>query len=260
MCLGFAVSSLEARHRQAQLVVAIVYLGIPLVFLGLTLWISAKADSETFNWQAALIPLALLAAGWWRRGKSRYKPASWRWAGYAMGGVTAMFTSFSTIVLDSASLSMWFLPLGLGGAIIGGALAGYGFRQLMSPAIPELAESPYELSFRMRGLTRLRLSISADQVALHELMVVQSAEGGQTTERDKPYPLTAVTGVHAVELSGHERLKYPVTMKLAPASSPGPGLILQARGEDWVLPVNDAPVIAEIINRRIAAVRSWESS
>ncbi|MEU4390913.1 hypothetical protein [Kribbella sp. NPDC023855] len=250
------MSSLEARHRQAQLVVTIVYLGIPLVFLGLTLWISAEAD----NWQAALIPLALLAAGWWRRGKSRFKPANWRWAGLTMGGVTAMFTSFYTIVLDSASLALWFLPIGVGGAIIGAALAGYGFRQLMSPAIPELAESPYELSFRMRGLTRLRLSIGADQVALHELMVAQSAEGGQTTERDKRYPLTAVTGVHAVELSGHERLKYPVPMKLAPASSPGPALILQAQGEDWVLPHDDAPVITEILNRRIATVRSGKSS
>jgi hypothetical protein len=245
MCLGFAVSSLEARHRQAQRVVAIVYLGIPLVFLGLTLWIS----SETGNWPAALVPLALLAIGWWWRGKSRYQPATWRLAGFVMGGVAAVFTAFH------ASLALWFLPIGIAGAILGVALAGYGFRQLMSPAIPELADSPYELTFRMRGLTRLRLSIGTDQVTLHELMVAQSAEGREKIERDKSYPLTAVTGVHAVELSGHERLKYPVTMKLAPASSPGPALILQAQGDDWVLPHNEAPAIAEILNHRITPTR-----
>jgi hypothetical protein len=45
-------------------------------------------------------------------------------------------------------------------------------------------------------------------------------------------------------------------MKLAPASSPGPALILQAQGEDWVLPQNEAPAIAEILERRIAAART----
>lgn len=256
MCLGFPVSSLNARDRQAQFVVSFIYLGIPLIFLGLTLWISAAADSEVYNWQAGLIPLALLAAGWWRRGLSRYKPIRWAWAGITMGGVTALFTSFYTIVLDSGSIAMWFLPAAVVGAIIGAAFARYGFRALMYPAIPELAESQYELTFRMRGLTRLRLSISADQVVLHEQMVRHTADGRQTTERDKPYPLTAVTGVHDVTLSGAERLKYPVTMKLAPRSSPGPALILQVQGDDWVLPHDEAPVIAQIINRRIAAVRT----
>ncbi|MDX6264746.1 MAG: hypothetical protein QOH84_6434, partial [Kribbellaceae bacterium] len=132
----------------------------------------------------------------------------------------------------------------------------YGFRVLMSPAIPELADSEYELSFRMRGLTRLRLSIGADQVRLHEQMVLQGPGGQETTVREKSYPLSAVTGVHAVSLSGSERLKYPVPMKLAPASSPGPALILQAQGEDWVLPQNEAPAIAEILERRIATART----
>jgi hypothetical protein len=246
------VSSLEARQRQARLVVSFIYVGIPLIFLGLVLWITAAADSGAVKWAAVLVPVAVLAVGWWRRGKSRYKPVRWPRAGFLIGGVTALFTAFDAMLLGADGLTAWSLPITIVGAIVGTGFGRYGFRVLMSPAIPELADSPYELSFRMRGLTRLRLSIGADQVTLHEQMVLQAADGRETTVREKAYPFTAVTGVHAVSLSGAERLRYPVPMRLAPASSPGPALILQAQGHDWVLPQNEAPAIAEILDRRIA--------
>jgi hypothetical protein len=253
--LGFGVSSLEARQRQAQLVVSIVYIGIPLIFLGLVLWICAASDEGAVKWAAALVPLALIAAGWRWRGKNRYRPAQWPRAGWLIGGGVALVTSLVATVLGNGPSAIWALPIAVGGAVLGAGFGGYGFRVLMMPAIPELADSEYELSFRMRGLTRLRLSVGADQVTLHEQMVLQTLDG-QTTVREKSYPLTALTGVHAVTLSGSERLKYPVAMKLAPASSPGPALILQAQGEDWVLPQNEAPAVAEILERRLATART----
>ncbi|MDX6283484.1 MAG: hypothetical protein QOH03_4555 [Kribbellaceae bacterium] len=232
-----------------------IYVGIPVIFLGLVLWVTATGDGGAVKWAAALVPVAALVLGWWRRGKSRYLPVRWPRAGFLLGGVTALFTAFDVDVLGADSLALWSLPITIVGAIVGSGFGRYAFRALMSPAIAELADSEYELSFRMRGLTRLRLSIDAGHVALHEQMVLQTV-GGETTVRVKAYPLTAVTGVHAVSLSGAERLRYPVAMKLAPASSPGPALILQAQGEDWVLPQNEAPAIAEILERRIAAART----
>lgn len=232
-----------------------VYVGIPLIFLGLVLWITAASDEGAVKWVGALVPLAALTIGWWRRGKSRYIPARWPRAGSLLGGVTALFTAFDVDVLGADSLALWSLPITIVGTILGSGFGRYAFRVLMMPAIPELADSEYELSFRMRGLTRLRLSVGADQVTLHEQMVLQTVDG-ETTVREKSYPLTAVTGVHAVTLSGAERLRYPVAMKLAPASSPGPALILQAQGQDWVLPQNEAPAIAEILERRIATART----
>jgi hypothetical protein len=249
------VSSLAARHRQAQLIVSFIYIGIPLIFLGLVLWISAAGDGGAVKWVAALVPVAVLAVGWWRRGESRFKPAGWARAGFQIGGVTALFTAFDAKLLGADGLTVWSTPITVAGAILGAGFGRYAFRVLMSPAIAELADSEYELSFRMRGLTRLRLAVGAEHVSLHEQMVLQTLDG-ETTVREKSYPLTAVTGVHAVTLSGSERLKYPVPMKLAPASSPGPALILQAQGEDWVLPQNEAPAIAEILDRRIAAHRT----
>ncbi|WBQ05395.1 hypothetical protein [Kribbella sp. CA-293567] len=248
------MSSLEARHRQAQLVVSFVYLGIPLVFLGLTLWIVSAAKEP--DWLVVLIPLVLLAVGWWRRGESRLKPARWTSAGTAMGSLTALCTALFTGMLESGRLAAWFLPVTIAGAILGAGFGRYGFRTVMSPAIAELAESAYELSFRIRGLTRLRLSIDAERVALHEQIVVHTEDGRKKIEREKAYPLTAVTGVFDVSLSGAERLRFPVNLRLAPAGSPGPALILQVQGDDWVLPQNEAPAIAQILDRRIASART----
>ncbi|GAA3568842.1 hypothetical protein [Kribbella ginsengisoli] len=249
------MSSLEARQRQAQRVVSFIYVGIPLIFLALVLWVSAASDEGPAKWAAALVPVAVLAAGWRWRAKSRYRPVRWPRAGFLLGGVAALLTAFDAKVLGADGLTAWALPITVAGAIVGTGFGRYGFRVLMMPAIPELADSEYELSFRMRGLTRLRMSIGAEQVTLHEQMVLQTLDG-ESTVREKSYPLTALTGVYAVTLSGSERLKYPVAMKLAPASSPGPALILQAQGEDWVLPQNEAPAIAEILERRIATART----
>ena len=242
----------ERRSRRAQRVVALVYLGIPLVFLGLVLWIGSSADTR----QIALVPLALLVIGWFLRQRHRYKPGRWATAGMWMGGITGFFTALTTIVLDANWLATLFLPAAIVGAILGVALGRYGQRTLMHPGVPELAESPYELTFRVRGLTRLRLVIRRTDLVLVERVPIRTAEGNSPAEKARTYPLTAVTGAYEVSLSGAARLKFPEPLRLAPAGTPGPALILQAKGVDWVLPQNEAAAIAQILDRRIATARS----
>ncbi|WP_132190016.1 MULTISPECIES: hypothetical protein [Kribbella] len=244
----------ERRSRRAQRVVALVYLGIPLVFLGLVLWIGSSAD--TFNWQIGLVPLALLVIGWFLRQRHRYKPGRWATAGMWMGGITGFFTALATIVLDANWLATLSLPAAIVGAILGVALGRYGQRTLMHPAVPELAESPYELTFRVRGLTRLRLVIRRTDLVLVERVPIRTAEGDSPAEKARTYPLASVTGTYEVSLSGAERLRFPEPLRLAPAGTPGPALILQAKGADWVLPQNEAAAIAQILDRRIATARS----
>jgi hypothetical protein len=230
----------------------LVYVGVPLIFLGLVLWMCAGSDDGPAKWAVVVGPLAVLGVGLWRRGKSRFTPVRWPAAGFLISAVAALLSQVFASVLGYDWPSIWSLPVTVAAAIVGQGFGRYAVRALMNPAVPELADSEYELSFRMRGLTRLRLSIGDDRVALHEQMVLQGADGRQTTVREKAYPFGVITGVHAVTLSGSERLRYPVPMKLAPASSPGPALILQAQGEDWVLPQNEAAAIAEILERRMA--------
>ena len=87
-------------------------------------------------------------------------------------------------------------------------------------------------------------------------MPIRTAEGESAAEMARTYPLATVTGAYEVSLSGAERLKFPAPLRLAPAGTPGPALILQARGDDWVLPQNEAAAIAEILDRRITTARS----
>lgn len=117
--------------------------------------------------------------------------------------------------------------------------------------IPELADSPYELTFRVRGLTRLRLVIGDSSVNLRESRTTRTMPNSDQVTAGYTYPFTELTAVHEVSLSGVERLKFPEALRLAPASSPGPALILQAKSGDWVLPLNDAAAVAEILNRKI---------
>ena len=252
MCLGFPVTpDLARRSRLAQLLAGLVYLGIPLVFLALTLWISSAEDSETFHWQPALVPLVLLVAGWYFRRRNQYKPGNWSAAGMWMGLITGFFATAYTTVLDGPVALA--LPAGFAGAIVGVALGKYAERVLMRPAIPELADSPYELTFRVRGLTRLRMVIGDSSVNLRESRTVRTLPNSDQLGNGYTYPFTELKEIHDVSLSGVERLKFPEVLRLAPSSTPGPAVILQAKGGDWVLPQNEAPAVAQILNRRMAA-------
>jgi hypothetical protein len=253
MCLGFAVSSqLTRRIRRTRAVVATIYLGIPLLFLALTLRISALAD--TFAWWAVLVPLALLVAGWvWWRG-GRFSPDRWSGAGMVVGGIAALATILLVNHLDTPGAVYRLAAIAF--AVAGGLGGRYAAHALLQPPLPELADTPYELSYRMRGLTRLRLVIGAQSVSLREKVRVKAADGDMWASDATTFPLAAVTGVHVVDLSGAERLRYPVSLTLPPTGTPGPALILQAQGQDWVLPQNQAAGVAEILQRRIAAART----
>jgi hypothetical protein len=81
--------------------------------------------------------------------------------------------------------------------------------------------------------------------------VVLRTKSGQTPQDlGRTYPLSEISGVHDVTLTGAERLKYPISLPFPPIGTAGPAVILQARGEDWVLPTDHGPAVTQILNRR----------
>ena len=135
------------------------------------------------------------------------------------------------------------LPGLIVGVVAGLALARYADRVLLVPVVPELADTPYELVFRLRGLPLAAVLVGADSVTIQSHPVPRSAEQFRT------YPLTEVTGTFEFELSGADRLKYPIAVNHAVAT-PGPAVILQASGEDWVLPTNQSETLIDVLTRR----------
>ena len=242
MCLGFSVTEVERRHRRVQRVVAVTYLGIPLVLLGIVAWISSTGPAAA--WAGCVVPVAMLVLGWilWRR--HRYQPRWWAGIGGLFGGIAGLFAT-----LCPPAVGVWWpailaLPALIVGLVVGLMLARAADRALLVPLVPELAQTPYELVFRLRGMPLAAVLIGAEAVT------IQGHPFPRSAEQSRSYPLTAITGTFEVSLSGAERLKFPIAISHPPVASEGPAVILQASGDDWVLPSNQAPTLIDLLDRR----------
>jgi hypothetical protein len=235
------VSEVERRHRRVQRVVAAIYLGIPLVVLGFVAWISSTGPAAA--WIGCVVPVGMLVLGWILRRRHRYQPRWWMGVGGLYGGIAGLMVTLFPLVTGVWWPAILALPALILGVVGGLALARYADRMLLVPLVPELADTPYELVFRLRGLPLAAVLVGADSVTIQSHPVPRSAEQFRT------YPLTEVTGTFEFSLSGAERLKFPITVSQAVAT-PGPAVILQASGEDWVLPTNQPDTLIDVLTRR----------
>jgi hypothetical protein len=238
MCLGFLV---ESRHRRVQRMVAAIYLGIPALLLVVVALIAVTGPVAA--WIGCVVPVAMLVIGFVLRRRHRYQPRWWLGVAGVFGGLTGL-----TVTLFPLAVGVWWpailaLP-GLILGIVGGlALARAADRALLVPFVPELAGTPYELVFRLRGIPLAAVLVGADSVTVQSHPVPRAAHQFRT------YPLTAITGTYEFSLSGAERLRFPIAVTHAVASE-GPAVILQANGEDWVLPTNQAGTLIDVLTER----------
>lgn len=238
MCLGFPV---ESRHRRAQRLVALAYLGIPVVLLVVVAVIAATGPAAA--WIGCVVPVAMLVLGFVLRRRHRYTPRWWLGVAGLFGGLAGL-----TVTLFPLAVGVWWpailaLP-GLIVGIVGGlALARAADRALLVPFDPELAGTPYELVFRLRGIPLAAVLVGTDSVT------VQSHPVPRSEQQLRTYPLSAITATHEFSLSGAERLRFPIAITHAVASE-GPAVILQANGEDWVLPTNQAGTLIDVLAER----------
>ncbi|MFC0628116.1 hypothetical protein [Kribbella deserti] len=242
---------LERRDRRGWALARVVYLGIPAIFFVLLCWIGL-ASRHPGPALALAIPAAMFVINLRQMRKNRYLPMRWPVAGYVGGGITGLVVSLSTIVLDFDWLVTLFLVAMFGGALIGRALGNAGNRAVSMPPGPDLAESPYELIYRLRSPRNMVLVLNQDKLAIKALILRRSPNDVNRTGLGvgPDYPIEAITGTHEVSLSGAERLKFPVDLQTRPQSSPGPALIVQLKGIDWVLPIRHAAGLAALISRR----------
>jgi hypothetical protein len=244
------VGEVARRHRRAQVAVALVYLGIPLVLVAMTLWISSTRIS--FAWPALVFPAALLVLGWFLRRRHRYQPGRWVAVGAWLGGIAVLYTAIYSFVLDIPGLAIALLVGALVGAFLGAFLGLSAQRAILAPVLPELAATQYEPAFPLRGVLLTTLTVGTTSVTVRGRTVwTRGVPGaGQRT-----YPLTAIAGVYPTSLTGSERLKFPIALPAPPISTAGPAVILQAQGDDWVLPLNQGAAIADFLERRITAAK-----
>ncbi|WP_041289074.1 hypothetical protein [Kribbella flavida] len=243
-------SELARRHRKVQLVVGTIYLGIPVVLLGVGLWLGSGA------WTAAVLPVALLAVGAFLLPRHRYRPQRWGVTAAAFGAVAGLFVALYPLAQGHYWPAFLFLPALWAGVVLCVALARYAERTLLVPAVPELADTPYELAFRLRGLRLTTLVLGKDSVTIQSIPL--GRRGPKPADLARTYPLSKVTGVYDVSLTGAERLRFPVALPIPAVGTAGPAVILQAAGDDWVLPTDLAPTLAQLLTHRVNSTTDQE--
>jgi hypothetical protein len=235
MCLGFPVND-----KSVQRIMTLIYLGIPVLLLVAVAAIAATGPAAA--WTGCVVPLAMLAIGVVLRRRHRYQPRWWLAVAGLYGGLTGLMVTLFPLAVGVWWPAVLALPGLILGLVAGLALARYANQTLLVPFRPELAETPYELVFRLRGMPLAAVLIGADTVTIQSHPVPRSEHQYRT------YPLTAVTGTYEFTLSGAERLKFPIAAQAVPTE--GPAVILQANGEDWVLPTNQSTTLIEVLSAR----------
>lgn len=238
MCLGFAV---ESRHRRVQGIVAVIYLGIPVLLLVAVGLIAATGSPAA--WIGCVVPVAMLVAGVVLRRRHRYTPRWWLGVAGLYGGLAGLMVTLFPLAVGVWWPAVLALPGLIVGIVVGLVLARAADRALLVPFVPELAGTPYELVFRLRGIPLAAVLVGADSVTIQSHPIPRSEHQFRT------YPLSGITGTYEFSLSGDERLKFPIAVTHA-VPSPGPAVILQADGEDWVLPTSQSSTLIDVLTER----------
>ncbi|HWD78161.1 MAG TPA: hypothetical protein VG497_04755 [Kribbella sp.] len=232
---------MESRLRRVQGIVTAAYLGIPVLLLVVVAAIAATGPAAA--WIGCVVPLAMLALGFVLRRRHRYLPRWWMGVAGLFGGLTGLMVTLFPLAVGVWWPAVLALPGLILGVVAGLALARAADRALLVPFVPELASTPYELVFRLRGIPLAAVLVGADAVT------IQSHPVPRSEHQSRSYPLTAITGSHEFVLSGSERLKFPIAVTHV-VGTPGPAVILQANGEDWVLPTNQAGTLIDVLTVR----------
>ncbi|MFK4083423.1 hypothetical protein ACI2LF_04900 [Kribbella sp. NPDC020789] len=234
------MTEVERRHRRVQGAVAIGYVGIPVVLLAIVAWVSSQGPAAA--WIGCVLPLAMLGLGLFLLPRHRYQPRWWAGVGGLFGAAAGLIATLYPLVIGVWWPAILALPAAILGLLIGLLLARRANLALLVPVVPELAESQYELVFQLRGAPLATVLLGANHVE------IRSSPTARDEEQVRRYPLSAVTGTFEASLSGAERLKFPIALTVV--GTPGPAVILQASGDDWVLPTNQAAILIELLDRR----------
>ncbi|HZX03141.1 hypothetical protein [Kribbella sp.] len=232
---------MESRHRRVQRIVAAAYVGIPVLLLVVVAVIASRGKAAA--WIGCVVPVAMLVFGFVLRRRHRYQPRWWTGVAGLFGGLTGLMVTLFPLAIGVWWPAVLALPGLIVGLVAGLALARTADRALLVPFDPELAGTPYELVFRLRGIPLATVLVDADKVT------IQSHPVPRADHQSRSYPLSTITGTHEFSLMGAERLKFPITVAHATAT-PGPAVILQANGEDWVLPTNQAGTLIDVLTTR----------
>jgi hypothetical protein len=261
-------TSAEVRRREriALPLYFLMYAGIPVLFLVLATIVTVEAGKEYERGFDAvqLIPsVIMLAAGMFLALRRRHKPGKWAGGGGLFGAVGGLFV-FGLIAIQSIGLDgelFEFLSSGFAFAVplFGGLgwVLGWGARRVLTnPVVGDLADSRYEWTFRVRDTRRVRVDVDLKLVSLLETYSVGSGDNASTRTRGEKIPLAHLSEVGAVTTGAQWPPRLPSSIQAAPGQEPGPALVIPHGKIQWIVPVDEAEGVAQLIQRRISLART----
>ncbi|TDD57896.1 hypothetical protein E1263_21640 [Kribbella antibiotica] len=215
------------RHRCAQAILWFLYVVAPVAQVVILVLLEA--------WVLALLSVFFVVLFWFLRRGNRYDVRYWPVVGATTWGMAALVPG-----LFGNDHPSWGVLAAVPCAFVGYWLGRLAEWLVMNPLDVRLADSPYRLAFRLRDEPGRRVVIEVTSLVL--LTRVKTVEGGKTTssEEETEVPLTSLRGASVQQLSG------------------GSALVVQSFDDEWILPVDDAVVLGQIIDRRIALLRGTQ--
>ncbi|MBP2326175.1 hypothetical protein JOF56_006560 [Kibdelosporangium banguiense] len=140
----------------------------------------------------------------------------------------------------------WILGGGLGSAVVAWGAAKLAVLVVTRPLSPDVIQSGTELVYRLRDGSRLRLQ--GDKLLLDLLL----RPGSSVTAMRLTIPYKDLALVQPGVLDSHAQL-WPLPNGSVVVLSPGSSLRVVGSGQQWVLPLDDASDVAEIVTERARA-------
>lgn len=259
------MSSPVVRQRELLAVplLTIVFVGVPalLTWLGYEVErVNAEEHDRDVMWRQAAPGLVTLVVGLLTWFGSRRKPASWaRRAAYSVGTLgwfASAVVSINAIGTDVFGEStdivrtICFVPVV---APVAWALGLLATRVMTRPLRPELGDSRYEWPVPVRGVRNTQLLVGVDRVEIAQTYTVRTGSNTSSTRtRGQKLPLEAL---RTIQPTHGATIDLPPEIELSAPVASGPSVTIETADRSFTIPVDEATVVAHLIQQRRSSVR-----
>ncbi|QWF77722.1 hypothetical protein HUW46_01114 [Amycolatopsis sp. CA-230715] len=243
---------------------AVTCFAVPIALLVLTVLVQLARVHEDARHRFDLIQLVpgaiFLGCAAFVFTSRRYRPVTWSGTAVMLGVGTFFVGALIAIasiglhesVFGTIGTSFFYFPV-LVVVPLGWLLGRFAWRVLLSPPIPELAETRFELAFTWRGSRRERLTIGTEHIAVSQTYTVSSGENSHTRTTTHAYPLSTLSRAEPIVLTDDDEIRFAASFSHQPQYTLGPALRLRVQGQEWTIPVDHPDVLAELARRRAAS-------
>jgi hypothetical protein len=253
-----------------QLLLSVTMSGLVVVLCASMLGLTASGPEGFLWWATVLLAGALAPAGafvWWIARSGVLEPASWLRAAFIVSGtqllvgvIPCLGVAINASSGAAGAVAGSLFPLTWVCGAVCAVTAHRAHRMLIVPMVPELGATAFRLAVALRyaitapALISARLEIGTDGLDLSARLHRGRSSGPRV---EIAMGFADLRQVAAIGLTGEPALRPWLTLPNGAVlyARPGPALLLSSANGQRVVPVHDAVVLAELIDRRRHA---WE--